>query len=115
MSYPKFAIFRNADGLYFFRLYNHKGKNLVTGFPCEQRVQCITAIRELYAHAEKDHHYRMQIAHGQFYFQMTDERHTVICASPLYRTMAGMAYGIKSVKDSAIIAVIEDHTTVEVT
>jgi len=29
--------------------------------------------------------------------------------------MAGMAYGIKSVKDNAIIAVIEDHTTAEVT
>jgi uncharacterized protein YegP (UPF0339 family) len=115
MKFPKFAILRNEEGFYYFRLYNAKGKRLVTGFPCEERVQCIEVIRQLYAHAEKDHHYRMHTSNYQFYFEMTDANHTVICTSGWYRTMAGMAYGINNVKVSAAVAMMEDHSGMVVT
>jgi uncharacterized protein YegP (UPF0339 family) len=115
MNFPKFAIFRNEEGRYYFRLYNGKGKKLLTGFPCDERVQCIEAIRQLYAQAEKDHHYRMRTWKSQFYFEMTDANHNVICNSGLYRTMSGMAYGINNVKMSAAVAVMEDCSNTVVT
>lgn len=114
MNFPKFAILKNEDGLYYFRLYNANGKNLVTGFPCEERVQCIEAIRQLYALAEKDHHYRLRTSNTQFYFEISDANHTVICTSGPYRTMSGMAHGINSVKASAVIAMMEDHSGVSI-
>jgi len=114
MNHPKFVIFRNEDGTYYFKLYNDQQKILLTGNPCEQRYQCIMAIQQLYGIVQKDHHYRMQTIYGQFYYQVTNERHSIISTSVMYRTMAGMAYGINGVKQNVIVAVIKDHSTIEV-
>ena len=114
MNYPKFVIFRNADGMYYFRLCTDKNKELLTGIPCEQRYECVSAIRELYHLAERDHHYRMHTDGQQFYYQVTDSAHDVIATSVRYRTMSGMAYGIHSVKKNIAVAMIEDHQPVPV-
>jgi uncharacterized protein YegP (UPF0339 family) len=114
MNYPKFVIFLNAGGMYYFRLYTDKNKELLSGIPCEQRYECVAAIRELYQQAEKDHHYRMQTAGHQFYYQLTDSTHAVIATSVRYRTMSGMAFGIHSLKRNVAVAVIEDHQPVQV-
>ena len=114
MNYPKFVIFRNPDGQFYFRMFNDRNKQLLTGLPCEQRMQCITAIRQMYASVQNDHHFRMQTAHGQFYYQVTSLQHKVIAKSIMYRTMPGMAFGIDAVKKNVCVAVIGDCRTVPV-
>jgi len=114
MNHPKFVIFRNKNGMFYYRLYNEHQKILMTGLPCQHRNQCIMAIQQLYGIVQKDHHYRMQTIHGQFYYQVTNEEHTIIGTSVMYRTMTGMAYGINGVKQNVVVAVIQDHSTIEI-
>jgi len=95
--------------MYSFRLISEKRTALLKGYPYDQRDKCITAIRALYDTVRKEHHYRFQTVKGKFYFQVTDNTHTVIAVSPLYRTMAGMAYGINKLKYNVAISVIQDQ------
>src|SRR5678810_160014 len=107
-------ISRTGDDHYYYRLYSDREKLLLTGHSSTQRTQCIHDIRQLYASVHQDHHYRMQTAHGKFYFQITNLQHIVVATSIMYRTMAGMAYGIDAVKKYVRIAVIKDDVIIKV-
>ena len=111
MNYPQFIIFKNTDRQFYFRMYNDKGKLLLTGEPNELRLNCINEIRQLYAIAERDFNYRLSKAQGHFYFEIINNQNKVIATSEVFRTMPGMAYGINAVKKNVTVAVIEDYSS----
>ena len=109
MKYPQFIIYKNTDRQFYFRMYNDKGKLLLTGEPNQLRFGCINEIRQLYAIVEGDFNYR--ISKGQhFYFQITNSENKLIATSEAFRTMPGMAYGLNAVKKNVPVAVIEDYS-----
>jgi uncharacterized protein YegP (UPF0339 family) len=112
MTYPKFIISRDPSGMYFFRLFTARQKQLLTGFNFEQRSTCIDGVRELHELAKDDDHYNVHTENACFYFEITDHSHKVIARSPVYRTMAGMAFGIHAVKSNIVKAMMEDHRPV---
>lgn len=109
MNYAKFLIQQNEQGKYFFRFFTDKKATLLKGFSCDNRKACINTIRELYDTVQKDHHYRFQTAGGKFYFEVTDNTHSVIAVSKLYRTMGGMGFAVDALKRNMLVAVIEDR------
>src|SRR5687768_6280437 len=105
MKYTRFVIYRNIEGKYYFRLFNARGKLLLTGPPQTIRMQSIAAIHDLYTIVLSDEHYKISKVPGCYKFRLVTKEQEVIAESDEFNSLAGLAYGIHAVKKNVCIAV----------
>lgn len=110
MHYPKFVIYNLANNSFYFRLYNSRGKVLLTGEPQDTRFDCINDIQQLYIIVDRNIHYRVRQTKENYFFEIICDQRKVIGTSEAFRTLPGTEHGMQEVKKNVIVAVVEDYS-----
>lgn len=111
MKYTRFVIYRNVEGKFYFRLFNARGKLLLTGPSHAIRMQCVATIHDLYTIVLRDEHYKISKVPGCYKFRLVTQELEVIAQSEEFNSLAGLAYSIHAVKKNVCIAIIEDFSS----
>lgn len=107
----KFVIKKSANGKFHFNLKAGNGEIILSSEMYETKPACENGVESVKKNAPDDGRYeRKTNAKGEPYFILKAGNGQEIGRSETYSSTAGMENGIKSVKNNAATAKVEDAT-----
>lgn len=107
----KFVITKRKNGEYQFNLHASNGQAILTSEGYTRRTNCHNGILSVKKNASNDARFeRKKSKSGKFFFNLKAINGQVIGTSEMYEKEAACENGIKSVKENAEKATIEDKT-----
>lgn len=108
--HSKFQIFKSTkNNQYYFRLLATNNQIILASEGYTTKDNCKNGIASVKNHSPHDAYYkRLTSSNAQYYFTLTASNNQVIGMSEMYTSAQGRDNGIKSVKNNAPTALIED-------
>jgi len=104
-----FELKRNEDKAYHFTLKAANGQVILSSESYTSKNAAEVGIASVQQHAEADNRYERKTSkNGKFFFNLKTTSGQVIGSSQMYSSESGLENGIKSVKENAGIATINE-------
>jgi uncharacterized protein YegP (UPF0339 family) len=111
MGNPKFEVFNGKRGDFYFRLRAKNGETILTSEGYTSKAGAKNGIKSVKKNARGDKNYTRETAkNGQSFFTLRGGNYKVIGKSETYRSESSRENGIKSVKEVAGKAPVQDDT-----
>ncbi|MGN6435946.1 MAG: YegP family protein [Agriterribacter sp.] len=106
----KFVITTRSNGEYQFNLNAGNGQTILTSEGYSSKANCLSGIESVRKNSQDDSKYdRKTSSNGKHYFNLKATNGQVIGTSEMYDTESARENGIRSVKENAPAAPVEDQ------